>query len=484
MNNATTLRTLSDLPSPRGLPLVGNALQLLDSTRLHHQFEIWAQEFGSFFLVNIGKRRLLAVNDPELARQILRDRPEGFSRVSNFQPVAKELGLHGLFSAEGEHWRNQRRVWIATLNTQQLKHFHEKLMQTTHKLLARWQRAADKGEAVDVAADLMRYTVDVTMQFALGHEANTLEKGEDVIQRHLDQIFPAIGRRLTAPFPYWRHFKLPRDRELDRALAALRVEVGQLIDNARQRLKSNPQLREAPTCFLEALLLANEREGSDISDEDVFANTMTVLLGGEDTTANTLAWLIHHCGQRPDVFLRMRAEADALLDDPASPDSAVPRADRFPHLLRNTDATINETLRLRPVAPMFFLEALRDTVLNDLSIPAHTEIVLMLRAAAGSSPYSSPAPRFEPVNEEAGDGETGPARGPTLPFGYGPRLCPGRNLALAELRSVALMLARNFDLEALPGKKPVTEKFSFTLVPEYLRIRFHRRKQGVAKSLA
>lgn len=322
----------------------------------------------------------------------------------------------------------------------------------------------------------MRYTVDVTMQFALGHEANTLEKGEDVIQRHLDCIFPAISRRLTAPYAYWRYFKFPQDRELDRALAALRIEVGQLIENARARLKSNPQLRAAPTCFLEALLLANESEGSDISDEDVFANTMTVLLGGEDTTANTLAWLIHHCSERPDVFQRMRAEADVLLDDSTAPDAAVPRADRFPHLLKHTDAIINETLRMRPVAPMFFLESLRDTVLNDVSVPANTEIVLLLRAAAGSSPHSVPAPQFEPMNEDEASVEAGPGRGPTLPFGYGPRMCPGRNLALAELRSVALMIARNFDLEAVPSEKPVSEKFSFTLVPEHLRIRFHRRK--------
>ena len=476
MNAPAKLRTINDVPSPRGLPLLGNALQLLDGARLHLRFESWAQQFGAFFLVKIGKRRMLAVNDPELAKQILRDRPEGFSRISNFQPVARELCLDGLFSAEGDQWRSQRRVWIATLNMQQLKHFHEKLMLITHKLMVRWQKAADNGEAVDVAADLMRYTVDVTMLFALGHEANTLDKGEDVIQRYLDQIFPAVSRRLTAVFPYWRYFKLPQDRELDRALAALRVEVGQLIDNARERLKNNPQLREAPTCFLEALLIANQSEGSDISDEDVFANTMTVLLGGEDTTANTLAWLIHHCSERPDVFLRMREEADALLDDPSAPDAAVPRADRFPHLLKHTDATINETLRLRPVAPMFFLETLRDTVLNDVAVPAHTEVLLMLRAAAGSSPHSVPAPHFEPLNAEVIAGEAGPARGPTLPFGFGPRLCPGRNLALAELRSVALMLARNFDLEAVPGKKPVSEKFSFTLVPEHLRIRFHRRK--------
>jgi cytochrome P450 len=303
--------------------------------------------------------------------------------------------------------------------------------------------------------------------------------GEDVIQRHLDKIFPALGRRVRGVFPYWRYFKLPRDHELDRALAALRIEVGRLIDNARERLHSNPKLREAPTCFLEALLVENERDGAAISHEDVFANAMTVLLAGEDTTANTMAWLIHCVSGRPDVYAALRAEADALLDDPAAPDPQVPRADRFPHLLRTTDAAINETLRLYPVAPMFFLEALRDTTLHDLAVPAGTQIMLLTRAAAGSSPHSSPPPRFDPASDAA-KSDAGPGRASTLPFGYGPRMCPGRNLALAELRSATLMLARNFDLEAVPGPQPVAERFSFTLVPEHLRVRFHRRQDSAA----
>jgi cytochrome P450 len=473
MNATATLRTLADLRQPSGLPWLGNALQLKPAN-LHLQLERWAQEFGKFFCIQVAGRRLLAVNDSALAQQMLRDRPDGFRRIRQLEPVAQDLMMNGLFSSEGERWRNQRRIWLATLNAQQLRSFHEKLMLVTQKLLRRWQAAADRGDVVDVASDLMRYTVDVTMQFALGHQANTLEMGEDVIQRHLDKIFPALGRRVRGVFPYWRYFKLPQDYALDRALAALRVEVGRLIDHARGRLHNNPSLRVAPTCFLEALLVAHDEDGAAISDEDVFANTMTVLLGGEDTTANTMAWLIHCLCGRPDVYDALRAEADALLDDPAAPDPEVPRADRFPHLLRTTDATINETLRLYPVAPMFFLEALRDTTFHDLAVPAGTQIMLLTRAAAGSSPHSNPPPRFDPA-QDAAKSDAGPGRAATLPFGYGPRMCPGRNLALAELRSATLMLARNFDLEAVPGPQPVAEKFSFTLVPENLRVRFHRR---------
>jgi cytochrome P450 len=469
MNAPSLLRTVDSLPQPPGLPWLGQALKL-SPHQLHLQLEQWSQRFGKFYTVHAAGMRFLVVTDHALSQQILKDRPDGFRRIRKMEPVAQDLAMNGLFSSEGDRWRNQRRIWLATLNAQQLKFFHDQLLLITRKLLQRWRKAADRGDVVDVAADLMRYTVDVTMLFALGHEANTLERGEDVIQRHLNEIFPALGRRVRGFFPYWRYFKLPQDYRLDRALAALRVEVAALIDQARSRLRAN----QSPGCFIEAMLAANEKDGTAISDEDVFANAITVLLAGEDTTANTMAWLMHCVAGRPDVYAALRAEADAMLDDPSAPDAEVPHANRFPHLLKMTDATINETLRLHPVAPMFFLESLKDTVFEDLAVPAGTAVLVLTRAAANSSPHSTPAPRFDPF-QDAARPDAGPGRAASLPFGYGPRMCPGRNLALAELRSATLMLARNFDLEAVPMAEPVSEVFTFTLVPRNLRVRFRRR---------
>ena len=63
-------------------------------------------------------------------------------------------------------------------------------------------------------------------------------------------------------------------------------------------------------------------------------------------------------------------------------------------------------------------------------------------------------------------------------------MCPGRNLALAELRTVTLMLAHHFDLEAVPGTAPVSELFSFTVVPQHLRVRLHRRRTETHSPIA
>ena len=134
----------------------------------------------------------------------------------------------------------------------------------------------------------MRYTVDVTMLFAFGHDANTVEDDQDPIQPHLNPIFPGIGRRLLAPFPYWRYVRLPVDRELDRALLAVRAEVQRVIESARERLRADAERRSRPVCLLEAMLVAHD-EGGGLSDDEVFANTLGALVAGEDTTASALA---------------------------------------------------------------------------------------------------------------------------------------------------------------------------------------------------
>ena len=95
------------------------------------------------------------------------------------------------------------------LNTEHLRAFFPRLEEVAARLQRRWERAAATGERVDVQRDLMRFTVDVTSGIALGTDLNTLEQEGDVIQRHLDKVFPALARRVFAPFPYWRWFKLP-----------------------------------------------------------------------------------------------------------------------------------------------------------------------------------------------------------------------------------------------------------------------------------
>src|SRR5437868_6118460 len=99
--DASPTRRLSDLPGPRGWPLVGNALSL-DIGKVHLQLEQWAKQYGRIYRIRIGRRSVVVVSDAKVNETMLRARPGAFRRMSAIEPVLAELGGAGVFSAEGD----------------------------------------------------------------------------------------------------------------------------------------------------------------------------------------------------------------------------------------------------------------------------------------------------------------------------------------------------------------------------------------------
>jgi len=124
-----------------------------------------------------------------------------------------------------------------------LRGLYPKLQTVTTRLKKRWERLADAGESLDIIDDMKRFTVDVTTLVAFGYDIDTVEQEDDVIQRKLELVLPAITRRLLALFPTWRLVRLPRDRRLDCTLTELRAWLGELVVAERARLAAEPRSR-------------------------------------------------------------------------------------------------------------------------------------------------------------------------------------------------------------------------------------------------
>jgi cytochrome P450 len=458
------LRKLSELPGPRGLPILGNVLQLRNS-RLHITAEEWSRTYGEYFRFRIGPRAFLAVANPETIAALLRDRPDGFHRSERLSAIADDMGFNGVFSANGDAWRRQRPMVMASFDPRHIRTYFPALAKVTDRFARRWRRAASAGETIDLQSDLMRYTVDVTSGLAFGVDMNTLESDDEVIQAHLDQIFPALFNRLMAPFPYWTWL---RDRKLDAHLKALSEAVAGFIAQARTRMAADPRLREAPTNLIEAMIAARDNPESGLSDGDVAGNVLTMLLAGEDTTANTLAWMIYLLHLHPDALRKAREEVLGKDLNHYESMAALPFV----------DACINETMRLKPVAPIIILQPTRDTAVAGIEVPKGALIMCLMRAGATDERRFPDARAFDPGRWLSGASAASPKR-VSMPFGAGPRLCPGRYLAILEMKMVMAMLLNNFDIEDVgtPDGGEAREHLAFTMYPEGLRLKLRNRGQ-------
>jgi len=210
-NGRSAPRSIRDLPGPRGLPLVGVAHRML-TTPLHQVIEQWCERYGPVFAFKLGSRTVVVVTDADAVNQALRERPEGFRRPWLGERIGRELvGTVGVFAAEGDEWRRQRRLAVTALNSNHLERYYEVVRTCTERLHGRLIGAAT-GESHEIGSDLTAFTVDVTSALAFGHDLNTLQHGDGELQRHIQRIFQTMARRITMPFPYWRWLRLPADR--------------------------------------------------------------------------------------------------------------------------------------------------------------------------------------------------------------------------------------------------------------------------------
>ena len=428
--------SIDDLPGPKGLPLVGYFHQL-EPDKVHLILDD-GSGIRSGLSVPDGRGTRRRHDNPALIEEVLR---------------ASQTFLRGVkqtrSSRNSDRGGVQRRGRSLAVAAQALRRgacaatpasvvpAHKDCRRATERAMV---NMAEAGENLDIVDELKRFTVDVTMLIVFGYDANTVEQSDDVIQRQLEVILPGISRRIFAPVPTWRYVRLPADRRLDRALLALRAWLESLLE-ASGRPRGGARADAAAVRFRRSDALGGRRGRRTLLADVIMSNLITMLLAGEDTTAFTLAWAIHELCDNPSWSFELRREADGVLGAmPVAVD-----ADCAGRLAR-ANAVANEVLRLRPAAPFLIMSANVDTALGDYFIPQGTGIATLLRLAALDQAHFADPLAFRPerwLDDWSGAHEVSA----TSRSARGPRMCPGRSLALLEMKTCLAMLYRSFDVE-------------------------------------
>jgi cytochrome P450 len=467
----TAGRPLTTLPGPRGLPLVGNLLQL-KGTQLHTILEHWADTYGLLYTFRLGRQPAVALAAPDLIQAVLRHRPETYRRLGAIARVLEDIGGNGVFAAEGTSWRRQRRVVMQALTLPQLCQFFPTLTAATAHLKTQLDHAARTGEVVDMPPALLRYTVEVITHVTFGDDLHPLAHELASLQQHLGQMFALINRRFNALWPYWHVVTFPAERAVERAIAAFRTAFASYL---AQRRAQAPTVAPPPTTLVEALLGARDEAGTALSDDEILGNVLTLLLAGTETTANTLAWMLHLLTDVPAVQRTLQQEADAVLGEAR----LLPEFQAHERL-RYIEAVAHETLRLKSVAPVLCVEPTQAVDVGGLHLPAGTPLFLLTRYAGLHEPAFTDADQFQPERWLTVPMQPRPGHPPQalMPFGGGPRVCPGRHLAFLEIKAAMAMLGRNFTLTKPTGTPPVGEHFAFTMKPTHLTLQARHRENG------
>ena len=447
------------LPGPKGLPVLGNIHQVTVD-KLHQDLEKWAEQFGLIYKLQLGPSQLVVITDPDIIQEILKNRPHLFRRMEKMDQIMQEEGVYGVFNAEGEEWGAHRKLIAQGLDIKHQQHYFPAILTTTQRLLTKWSALAKEGSSFDIQKDLMRFTVDVTTSLAFGYEMNTIEKGEDVIQNHLEKIFPIIFKRINAPIPLWRFYKNKQDRAFDHALLAINKLVDEFIEKGKETLLNHPEFKENPRNLLEAILVAAE-EDHTIDNMAIRGNLLTILMAGEDTTAHTVAWMIYFLCLHPEYQEKIREEAKEYIND-----GVITDYQQLPSL-KLLEAFAYETMRLKPVAPLLLFEPLEDVEVKGHRFSKGRRLLIESRYATSLDENFTHAQEFRPerwLRKESKCPYSEHQVKAFIPFGSGPRFCPGKNLAMLEIKMMVAMLVTNFKVELVTPAHEIEEVMAFTMM--------------------
>jgi cytochrome P450 len=126
------------------------------------------------------------------------------------------------------------------------------------------------------------------------------------------------------------------------------------------------------------------------------------------------------------------------------------------------------------VAPILPQQAARDTTLGGIAIPAGTICIFLMRAPALDHRHFEQPASFHPdrwLREEPAGKRV------AMPFGAGPRMCPGRYLALLEIKMAIATVLGGFDLLSVASADggEVRERLAFTMTPTPLHMHLRPR---------
>jgi cytochrome P450 len=422
-------------PHPRAVPL--GPFGTLRTLR-KNPIETWTKlHFEKPLLVGHSVLGLTAiVSEPAAIRRVLSENAANY-RKDDLQRRILSPGLgDGLLTVEGEAWKMQRRTLAPLFTPKMVTSFTQMMIDAAETLLARWRRQRE-GRILDVQVEMGRATLDVLGRTIF---SDGLGRNPQDFMAVLSDYFKTIGQLDPVDLFNLPDF-VPRINNL-RSKGALRFfkeSVETIIDQRRERLERLEREPDAvPRDILTLLLEAADPETHHhLTQEEVYANILTFIGAGHETTANALTWSLYLLSLSPHWRERVASEADSAFDGPL---------ETLPERLTQTRAVIEEAMRLYPPVSNLSRQAIDADDLCGQRIRKGCLVmispwVLHRHKLLWEHPDHFDPSRFLPGAREKID------RFAYLPFGAGPRICIGAFFALHEATIVLASVLRHFRLE-------------------------------------
>ncbi len=393
-------------------PRMGRALQtaiwsrqaqwLLDQSR---------RRFGPMFTLKIANEGEWAIiADPELVKQVFTGDPGVFHAGEGNQILRPILGENSVLVLDEKQHIGQRRLLLPPFHGERMQAYGEQMRAIAAQEIESWPT----GTPYRLRPRMQAITLEIIIETVFGvRGGERLEPLRSALRDFLDLT---SDPRMLAPVLMIGPERLNRLPAFRR-----RVErVDQLIGHEIGERRAAEDLEERDD-ILSLLVAARHEDGSPMSDAEIRDELLTLLVAGHETTATALSWAIERLSRHPEKLGRLREEALAGED-------------------AYLTATIQETLRLRPVIVIVIRRLTEPVELGGYELPAGASAVPSIHLIHRDPEIYPDPDAFIPERFL----DQPPGTYTWIPFGGGVRRCLGAAFAQFEMAVVLReLLARH-----------------------------------------
>ncbi|KAK7406773.1 hypothetical protein VNO78_08404 [Psophocarpus tetragonolobus] len=443
-------------PGPKGLPIIGNMFMMDQLT--HRGLAKLAKQYGGILHLRMGFLHMVAISDPEAARQVLQVQDNIFSNrpatiaISYLTYDRADMA----FAHYGPFWRQMRKLCV-------IKLFSRKRAES-------WQSVRDEvdaavrtvshntGKPVNIGELVFNLTKNIIYRAAFGSSSR---EGQDHFIGILQEFSKLFGAFNIADFiPYLG----PVDPQglnarLARARGALDSFIDNIIDDHVQKMGSDKgdgdtdMVDELLAFYSEEATLNNESEDLHnsirLTKDNIKAIIMDVMFGGTETVASAIEWAMAELMRSPEDHKRVQQE----IVDVVGLDRRVEEFDF--EKLTYLKCALKETLRLHPPIPLLLHETAKETMVGGYLIPKKARVMINAWAIGRDKNSWEEPETFKPSRFlKPGVPDFKGSSFEFIPFGSGRRSCPGMQLGLYALELAVAHLLHCFTWELPDGMKP------------------------------
>ncbi|XVF33464.1 hypothetical protein REPUB_Repub17cG0170500 [Reevesia pubescens] len=388
--------TGKSINNPNYAPVKGTVFnQLLYYNYLYdYQTEI-AKKLPTFRLLGLTHSEI-ATTDSRNVEHILKTRFDKYAKGKYFEEIVSDLWGQGIFVADGDKWRQQRKLASYEFTTRVLRDFSCSVFRRNAAKLARAvSKLAISGQVIEFQDMLMKCSMESIFKVGFGIDLNCMDWSSNEEGTTFLKAFDDANESVSLRYidPLWklkRFLNIGSEASLKKNIKIIDYFIHTIISTKKKLLATNPD-RNTKEDILSRFLAESEKNPETITDQYLRDITLNFLLAGKDGIATTLSWFFYMLCKNPLVQEKVAQEViDITLckgNDADFDDFTTTITDATLDKMHYLHAALTETLRLYPAVPMDGRCAQVDDILPDGHKVKKGDEVFYMSYAMGRMPY-------------------------------------------------------------------------------------------------